>query len=96
MASKGAQVEVILDGTSRRFSLEPGEEMVAAATRAGLEIPYSCNNGMCATCRCRLSAGEAEMAQNFSLEPWEQEAGFILACQAKPKSDLIVLDFDAV
>ncbi|MFK7874710.1 MAG: 2Fe-2S iron-sulfur cluster-binding protein [Paracoccaceae bacterium] len=92
----GAEVEVILDGASRKFALEPGEEMVSAAARAGLEIPYSCNNGMCATCRCKLAVGTAEMAQNFSLEPWETEAGFILACQTRPTSDRIVLDFDAV
>jgi ring-1,2-phenylacetyl-CoA epoxidase subunit PaaE len=51
---------------------------------------------MCATCRCKLSQGEGEMAQNFSLEPWEIEQGYVLACQFKPRSDLVVLDFDAV
>lgn len=92
----GAEVEIVLDGARRRFSLAEGEEMVSAAARAGLEIPYSCNNGMCATCRCKLAEGEAEMAQNFSLEDWEIEKGFILACQTRPSSAKIVLDFDAV
>jgi ring-1,2-phenylacetyl-CoA epoxidase subunit PaaE len=36
------------------------------------------------------------MAQNWSLEPWEIEAGFILACQARPLTDRLALDFDAV
>jgi ring-1,2-phenylacetyl-CoA epoxidase subunit PaaE len=35
------------------------------------------------------------MAVNYSLEPWELEAGFTLACQARPTSDKLVLDFDA-
>jgi ring-1,2-phenylacetyl-CoA epoxidase subunit PaaE len=35
------------------------------------------------------------MAVNYSLEPWELEAGFTLACQTRPTSDTLVLDFDA-
>jgi len=70
--------------------------MVDAAAKAGLEFPYSCNNGMCATCRCKLVEGDAEMRQNFSLEQWEMNAGFVLACQVRPLSDEVSLDFDAV
>ena len=62
--------------------------LLDAASQSGLELPYSCANGMCATCRCKLSQGEGEMAQNFSLEPWEIEQGYVLACQFKPRSEL--------
>lgn len=92
----GATISVIVDGSTRSFALEPGDTAVAAAEKAGVEFPYSCNNGMCATCRCKLVTGDADMAQNFSLEEWEIKAGFILACQLKPKSDKILLDFDAI
>ena len=51
--------------------------LLDAASHSGLELPYSCANGMCATCRCKLSQGEGEMAQNFSLEPWEIEQGYV-------------------
>jgi ring-1,2-phenylacetyl-CoA epoxidase subunit PaaE len=40
--------------------------------------------------------GTVEMAQNFSLEPWEIEAGFVLACQVQAKTDEVLLDFDAL
>jgi ring-1,2-phenylacetyl-CoA epoxidase subunit PaaE len=76
--------------------MEAGDMLLDAASQSGLELPYSCANGMCATCRCKLSQGEGEMAQNFSLEPWEIERGYVLACQFKPRSELVVLDFDAV
>lgn len=95
--AEGTEIEVVLDGARRAFRLTADDEgVIDAAARAGLDLPYSCANGMCATCRCKLAEGEADMAQNFSLEPWEQEAGFILACQAQPRSERIVLDFDAV
>lgn len=95
-AEKGVTVEVILDGTRRIFEFDAQDEtIVDAAARQGLELPYSCKGGMCCTCRCKVEEGSAEMAINYSLEPWELEAGFTLGCQARPTSEKLVLDFDA-
>ena len=49
---------------------------------------------MCCTCRCRLVEGGVEMDANYSLEPWEMEAGFILSCQARPTTKAVTVDFD--
>jgi len=95
-AAGGVTVEVILDGARRQFPLRhQGETVLAAAKRAGLDLPYSCAGGMCCTCRCKMIEGSGEMIQNYSLEPWELEAGFTLACQTRPTSKTLVLDFDA-
>ena len=92
----GVRVEVILDGARRAFTLGEGDgSVIDAAERSGLDLPWSCRGGMCCTCRCRVEEGAAEMAVNYSLEPWEVEAGFTLACQARPTSERLVLDFDA-
>ncbi|MCI5076330.1 1,2-phenylacetyl-CoA epoxidase subunit PaaE [Oricola sp.] len=96
-AEKGAAVEVILDGVSKSFAYDdPSKRVVDAAAAKGIELPYSCAGGMCATCRCKIVEGSAEMDANYSLEPWETEAGYVLACQARPTSEKLVLDFDAV
>jgi ring-1,2-phenylacetyl-CoA epoxidase subunit PaaE len=34
------------------------------------------------------------MATNYGLEPWEVEQGFVLACQSRPLSDDVLLDYD--
>ncbi len=93
---QGAVIEVVLDGVRRSFPMSDSDATVLdAAHRAGLEIPYSCAGGMCCTCRCRVAEGQSEMAVNYSLQPWEIEAGFTLACQTRPTSSRLVLDFDA-
>jgi ring-1,2-phenylacetyl-CoA epoxidase subunit PaaE len=95
-AAKGASVEVILDGVRKSFQVENAEESILdAAQRNGLDLPFSCQGGMCCTCRCKVVEGTSEMAVNYSLEPWETEAGFTLACQTRATSGKLVLDFDA-
>jgi ring-1,2-phenylacetyl-CoA epoxidase subunit PaaE len=91
-----AQVEAVLDGIRHRFPIGAGETVIDAALAAGLDLPYSCRGGMCCTCRARLVAGEVAMDQNYSLERWELEAGYVLTCQSRPKTASLVLDYDQV
>ena len=44
----------------------------------------------------KVVEGKADMVVNYSLEPWEIERGFVLTCQAVPKSERLVLDYDAM
>ena len=95
--SERVNVEVCFDGARFAFLLESRDRSVIdAALRHGIELPFSCRGGMCCTCRCRVLSGEASMAVNYSLEDWEIAAGYILACQSRPISSHLVLDFDAV
>lgn len=89
------EVKIIIDGYQRTIWMDEDDLLLDIAAQAGLDLPYSCANGMCATCRCHVAKGEGEMRQNFSLEPWELEAGFLLSCQFVPKSKSVTLDFDA-
>lgn len=95
-AHDGAFVDIILDGSQKKISIDGSTQTIlTAAQSAGLDLPFSCAGGMCCTCRCKIIEGEAEMDVNYSLEDWEIEAGFTLACQARPKSKTLKLDFDA-
>ena len=91
---EGTEVVAILDGIRHNFIVPPGQQVVDAALAAGIRVPYACKGGMCCTCRAKLIEGRAEMLVNYSLEPWEIERGFILTCQAVPKSDRLVVDYD--
>ena len=95
-AAPFATATIIHEGQSRDIPIAKGEAVLDAALRAGMDLPWSCRGGMCCTCRARLVAGEAEMIQNFSLEPWETAAGFVLTCQAQPRSAHLIVDYDAV
>jgi ring-1,2-phenylacetyl-CoA epoxidase subunit PaaE len=85
-----------IDGKRREVPVAEGEAILDAALRAGVDLPFACKGGMCSTCRAKLVEGEAQMDVNYSLEPWELKAGFILTCQAKPVSEKVVVDYDHV
>ena len=95
LAPDQAEVTVLMDGRRRTFTMRMNDEVVLdAATRAGLELPFSCRAGVCSTCRTKLVRGEVEMAQNYALEEWEVEQGYVLACQARAKTPVLELDYD--
>jgi ring-1,2-phenylacetyl-CoA epoxidase subunit PaaE len=91
-----AFASLIIDGKRRDVPVAEGEAILDAALRAGVDLPFACKGGMCSTCRAKLVEGKAEMDVNYSLEPWELKAGFVLTCQAKPVSDNVVVDYDHV
>jgi ring-1,2-phenylacetyl-CoA epoxidase subunit PaaE len=93
---KGIPVTLTHDGQSHAIQLHPGETVLEAAERSGLDVPCSCRGGMCCTCRAKVTGGSASMDVNFSLEPWEVEAGYVLTCQCRPTGDALTVDYDQV
>ncbi|MBC9208228.1 phenylacetate-CoA oxygenase/reductase subunit PaaK [Roseomonas aerophila] len=85
---------LIVDGNRRDVKVAEGEAILDAALRAGLDLPYACKGGMCSTCRAKVVEGSVEMEVNYSLEPWETKAGFVLTCQARLTSEHVVIDYD--
>ncbi|MFO1283807.1 MAG: 1,2-phenylacetyl-CoA epoxidase subunit PaaE [Burkholderiales bacterium] len=89
------EVTVVVDGARKSYTLDRTKEsLLDGALANGIELPYSCKGGVCATCRCRLVEGEVDMDVNFALEDYEVARGFVLACQSFPATDKVVVDFD--
>jgi ring-1,2-phenylacetyl-CoA epoxidase subunit PaaE len=90
-----AMISVTMDGRRRTFPMAQSDPSVLdAAERAGLELPFSCRAGICATCRTRVIEGAAVMTHNIGLERWEVDAGFLLCCQARPTTHTLDITYD--
>ncbi len=87
---------VIVDGgKSFEFELEDGDTSILdGAMKQGADLPFACKGGVCCTCKAKLLEGKVDMDVNYALEHDEVEAGFILTCQAHPKTQKVVVDFD--
>jgi CDP-4-dehydro-6-deoxyglucose reductase len=84
--------QITLVPTGQSFVAEPGEAVLTAALRAGLNLPHSCKGGHCASCRARVLAGEFEYPRGRPAGITDDEAreGYALLCQARALSDLTV------
>lgn len=85
---------VLLDGKAHAIKMHPDQHVLDAAMAAGLDLPFSCKGGVCATCRCKVLEGSVQMDKNFGLEPREVQAGFVLSCQSRPSSEAVTVSFD--
>ena len=92
-----SQITVVMDGDEFSFEMEPGGDTILdAADKAGLDVPYSCKGGVCCTCLARVKQGEVSMELNYSLTDKEVASGLVLTCQAHPKTDNVLVDFDDI
>jgi ring-1,2-phenylacetyl-CoA epoxidase subunit PaaE len=97
-ADEGAKsrVSITLDGATFDMDIPfNGESILDAALRNGADLPYACKGGVCCTCRALVTEGEVEMEVNYALEHDEVEKGYVLTCQAHPRTERVVIDFDA-
>lgn len=86
----------IIDGEEHAITLEVGESILDGANRIGIDPPFSCQSGVCTTCKCKVEQGEVEMENNFGLGEDEIEEGFILSCISKPKTAGVKVNWDEV
>ena len=80
------------DGVTRFIECRPDETIADASYRVGINIPLDCRDGVCGTCKCRVEAGEYDRGSYLEDALTEEEAaeGLALACQTRPKTDLVV------
>jgi len=95
-SSDHVDVAVVLDGVTTTVNVKrTGKSILDVALDAGLDAPFSCQGGVCCSCRCKMTSGSVTMDVNYALEPDEVENGYVLACQSHPVGDgPFVMDFD--
>ncbi|WP_433705686.1 2Fe-2S iron-sulfur cluster-binding protein [Paraburkholderia sacchari] len=85
-AGLAVQLEIALDGALHRIATNGAETVLEAAVRAGLNPPFSCQEGMCASCMCQVIEGSVHLRRNEALDSGDLKRGWTLSCQAVPTS----------
>ncbi len=92
-SAAATRLTVELDGQIRDIDCIPGEVLLAAMQREGMDPPNSCLVGSCASCMCTLVSGSVDLLHNDALDEQELSEGWTLACQAVATSDQVHLRF---
>lgn len=81
-------VEIHHQGNVHTISVPEGKTVLAAALDAGIELPSSCNAGVCTTCAAQLMSGTVDQSDGMGINQELQSQGYVLLCVAYPQSDL--------
>jgi ferredoxin-NADP reductase len=79
-----------LDVMGANALISPGQTVLEGASDAGISLDFSCTMGGCGACKVRLAAGEVVHDEPNCLTQQERDAGMILACVARPLSDIAI------
>ncbi|HME78070.1 MAG TPA: 2Fe-2S iron-sulfur cluster binding domain-containing protein [Mycobacterium sp.] len=91
--SEVGHVEVDLDGQRHCLSWPRGRTLVDVLLDAGIDVPHSCREGRCGSCVATVVEGEVDMAACDILKADDLRDGLILACQARPASADVHIEF---
>jgi 3-ketosteroid 9alpha-monooxygenase subunit B len=88
-----AQISIELDGQHFELQCQGDETILDAAEKAGIDLPYSCMAGMCASCMCEVTEGEVKLLHNDVLDERDLSRGLTLTCQAVPRTARVSLKY---
>lgn len=87
-------VTVHYDGETHIFEVEPHQTILEAALELDIDLPYSCQAGMCTACLGKCLEGQVKMDEDEGLTEKEIAAGYVLTCVSRPMSEGVVIEID--
>lgn len=86
------EFEVQIASTGETFLVEADQSITQVLSMNGVEIPTSCEQGVCGTCLTRVLEGEPEHRDTFLTDEERAKNDQMLPCCSRAKSRKLVLD----
>ncbi|MHA4737377.1 ferredoxin--NADP reductase [Dyadobacter sp. MSC1_007] len=93
-ALKTREITLFYEGTEYKLPVKPHETVLEAALNMDIDLPYSCQAGMCTACMGRCVSGKVHMDEEDALSEAEVNEGFVLTCVTHPMSDDVVIEVE--
>ncbi|NIJ50907.1 ferredoxin--NADP reductase [Dyadobacter arcticus] len=91
---KEREITLFYEGTEYKVAVKPHETVLEAALNMDIDLPYSCQAGMCTACMGRCVSGKVQMDEEDALSQAEIDEGFILTCVTHPMSDDVIIEVE--
>ena len=85
-------VTIRYDGQEYKVKVEPNRFILETALDQGIDLPYSCQSGLCTACRGKAISGKVKLDEEEGLSQSERAEGYVLTCVGHPLTDDVVIE----
>jgi ring-1,2-phenylacetyl-CoA epoxidase subunit PaaE len=89
---KAREVTIRYDGQEYKIVVEPHRAILETALDQGIDLPYSCQSGLCTACRGKAISGKVKLDEEEGLSQAERNEGYVLTCVGHPLTDDVVIE----
>ena len=86
------EVTIKYDGNEHKIMVHPNRTILETALEAGIDLPYSCQSGLCTACRGKALSGQVKLDEEEGLSKSERAEGYVLTCVGHPMTDDVVIE----
>jgi len=86
------EVTIRYDGQEYKVKVEPNRFILETALDQGIDLPYSCQSGLCTACRGKAISGKVKLDEEEGLSQSERDEGYVLTCVGHPLTDDVVIE----
>jgi ring-1,2-phenylacetyl-CoA epoxidase subunit PaaE len=91
-AQVAREVTIRYDGQEFKVLVEPQNTILQTALDQGIDLPYSCQSGLCTACRGKALSGKVKLDEEEGLSQSERAEGYVLTCVGHPLTDDVVIE----
>lgn len=88
------EVTIIHDGETYKFAVDPERSILQTALALDIDLPYSCQSGMCTACMGKCISGRMKLDDDDSLTEDDLKEGYVLTCVGHPLTSDVVIKID--
>ena len=89
---KAREVTIRYDGQEYKVMVPPNKAILETALDQGIDLPYSCQSGLCTACRGKALSGKVKLDEEEGLSQSERAEGYVLTCVGHPLTDDVVIE----
>ena len=86
------EVTIIYDGDEYKYTVDPDETILEKGLDEDVDLPFSCQSGLCTACRGKCVSGKVKMDEDEGLSEAELDEGYVLPCVSHPLTDDVVIE----
>ncbi len=93
-SASGVVVGIRYNKQDYKVNVAPGQTILEAALDQDIDLPYSCQSGMCTACMGKCKKGQVKMDDPDGLSENEIKQGFVLTCVGRPLTEDVLIEID--